>query len=311
MRIEQLRYYVEAVNRKSINKAAQALYISQSTISDALKKLEDEVGVQLLKRDHAGISMTLAGESLYQAAADVLARMQQFEEEMAVFKLSSSAGLPSKVELSVTPEMLEQIMPKCLAQWRKQFPELVILCRSGDFMSGLVDMADGRVDAALLMLYDDLLQHEEVATFLTAHRLRAEILQKSKAILCVSADSKLAKRKRITIKEALKQPLSVYNTNLDPVWHKKCFERYGEVQIAYVSGSYVLCDKYVAMNPAAVGFTSELMLRHRDLSKESGNILLELKDDFYYDVIWVTREDETAQYAFMKNLLRSILGEKT
>lgn len=229
MRMEQLYYFVEAVDRRSINKAAQALYISQSTISDALKKLEEEVGVSLLKRGHAGITMTAAGEALYRAAEEVLQRMQRFEEEIAIFKLSSGDGLPSKVELTVTPEMLEQIMPKCLAKWRKQYPEVTILCRSGDFMSGLVDMADGKVDAALLMLYDDLLRHEEVARFLNEHRLQAEILQKSKAVLCVSADSKLAKRKRITIKEALKQPLSVYNTELDPVWHKKCFARYGEV----------------------------------------------------------------------------------
>ena len=55
MRLEQLTYFVEAVNRGSINKAAEALYVSQSTVHDALKKLDEELGAVLLNRTHIGV----------------------------------------------------------------------------------------------------------------------------------------------------------------------------------------------------------------------------------------------------------------
>ena len=94
MRLEQLSYFVEIVRRRSINKAAETLFISQSTLSDALKKLEEEIGVKLLLRHNTGVSMTLAGEALYRAAQDVLTRMQQFKEEIAEFQQTPQNVLP-------------------------------------------------------------------------------------------------------------------------------------------------------------------------------------------------------------------------
>ncbi len=307
MRLEQLSYFVEIVRRRSINKAAETLFISQSTLSDALKKLEEEIGVKLLLRHNTGVSMTLAGEALYRAAQDVLTRMQQFKEEIAEFQQTPQNVLPEKVALTVTPEMLEQVVPQFMEAFQRQYPKTTVLCRSGDFMNGLWDMAEGKADAALIMLYDELLFNEEIQAILQRYGLQSDILKQSKAVICVSAESKLARRRKITIKEAIKQPLSVYNTNLDASWHKKCFEKYGPVRFAFVSGSYALCDKYVALNPTTVGFTSELMLRHHDLTQESGNVLIELKDDFYYDIVWLTRKDETAHYQSIRELIKIIL----
>ena len=61
MDVKALTYYVAIVDQKSINKAAEILYISQPVLSRTVQALEDELGVQLLIRTNHGIEMTGAG----------------------------------------------------------------------------------------------------------------------------------------------------------------------------------------------------------------------------------------------------------
>ena len=64
MYLEQLRYFTEVIETKSMNRAAQNLYLSQSTLSTAISSLENELGVKLLKRSNQGVIATEIGEKL-------------------------------------------------------------------------------------------------------------------------------------------------------------------------------------------------------------------------------------------------------
>lgn len=61
LRIEQLKYFLEVAQSGSINAVAQHLFISQQGISDALKRMENELGVVLFKRSKMGITLTAGG----------------------------------------------------------------------------------------------------------------------------------------------------------------------------------------------------------------------------------------------------------
>lgn len=65
MRIEQLRQFVSVVKAGSINKAADDLYIAQSTLSKSIQQLEQELNTPLLKRSYHGISLTSFGQDYY------------------------------------------------------------------------------------------------------------------------------------------------------------------------------------------------------------------------------------------------------
>ena len=54
MRLEQLQYFVQVVESHSFNKASQKLNITQPALTNALRALEEELGVQLLVRSHRG-----------------------------------------------------------------------------------------------------------------------------------------------------------------------------------------------------------------------------------------------------------------
>ena len=69
MRTEQLEYFVVTADLKSINKAAEQLYVVQSTISTALKKLEDEIGGPLLIKSYQGVELTELGQTVKKSLA--------------------------------------------------------------------------------------------------------------------------------------------------------------------------------------------------------------------------------------------------
>ena len=73
MDVKALSYYVAIADQKSINKAAEILYISQPVLSRTVQALEEaKLGVQLLIRNNHGIEMTPVGQSLYYYAHSIL-----------------------------------------------------------------------------------------------------------------------------------------------------------------------------------------------------------------------------------------------
>ena len=65
MLFRQMQYFISIVKNNSFTEAAEENYISQSAISQAIKSLEDELGVTLLKKKNRGFTLTNAGEYFY------------------------------------------------------------------------------------------------------------------------------------------------------------------------------------------------------------------------------------------------------
>ncbi len=78
MSLEQLKYLIEVANCKSINKAAQNLYITQPALSIAINSLEEELQYPLLKRTKKGVLLTEDGVRVLQEAQMVLNTIQNW-----------------------------------------------------------------------------------------------------------------------------------------------------------------------------------------------------------------------------------------
>lgn len=64
MTLTELKYIVALAREKHFGRAAEACFVSQPTLSVAIRKLEDELGVQLFERGTAGIQTTAIGDQL-------------------------------------------------------------------------------------------------------------------------------------------------------------------------------------------------------------------------------------------------------
>lgn len=85
MRIEQLRYFSVTAESRSMTRASNIMHVSQQCISREIKQLEEEIGVQLLKRSKKGTELTKEGKIVYQRAKKIIKQVNElnnlFERE--------------------------------------------------------------------------------------------------------------------------------------------------------------------------------------------------------------------------------------
>lgn len=81
MTLAQLRYAITVAGASSMNEAARKLFISQPSLSAAIKELEEEVGVELFKHTNRGISVTLEGEEFIGYARQVVEQYNLIESK--------------------------------------------------------------------------------------------------------------------------------------------------------------------------------------------------------------------------------------
>ena len=81
MTLTQLRYAITIANANSMNEAARNLFISQPSLSSAIKELEEEIGVELFRRSNRGISVTPEGEEFLGYARQVVEQYELMESK--------------------------------------------------------------------------------------------------------------------------------------------------------------------------------------------------------------------------------------
>jgi len=96
MTIQQLQYVVEVAKSDSINKAAQNLFISQPTLSVAIKELEEEIGTSLFQRSRKGIAITNDGIEFLRLAEEILGKLDYVKKSYLV----KSASTISRFQVS-------------------------------------------------------------------------------------------------------------------------------------------------------------------------------------------------------------------
>lgn len=132
MQTDYLRYLIKIVECGSMNKAANALYVTQVALTKAMQRLEAELGYELLIRNKNGITLTEKGKMVYEDAKKVLSLEQRWQSLSA-----DDQGICGKVRLafinSVCSSALDQVIFNC----RKQYPGIELIskeCRSCDFL---------------------------------------------------------------------------------------------------------------------------------------------------------------------------------
>jgi DNA-binding transcriptional LysR family regulator len=79
MNLLHLKYAVEVDKTRSINKAAENLYMGQPNLSRAIKELEESLGITIFKRTSKGITPTPKGEEFLEYAKNILAQVDEME----------------------------------------------------------------------------------------------------------------------------------------------------------------------------------------------------------------------------------------
>ena len=191
MEFRQLRYFVKVAELRSFSEASKALFISQSTLSQQIKQLEEELGVELLVRDSRHVSMSDYGEQYLPYAKQVLKDVDTSTERMNDVRQLKIGTLNVGATYTFCPLLADTVR-----DYMKKYPgiKLKIYCRS---MENLMEMLEhGQLDGALsykpLQSYDDIDSH---------------ILFNSNLCVIAGKDNPVAKKERIRLAELENLPL--------------------------------------------------------------------------------------------------------
>jgi DNA-binding transcriptional LysR family regulator len=122
MEIRTLRAFVEVVRQGGFSQAAKVLFATQSTVSKAVKQLEEEIGVPLLDRMGHRSALTAAGEIVYRRALRILAERDDLMNE-----LDEVRGLKrGRLRLGLPPMVSSTLFAPLFAIYRKRYPGIDI-----------------------------------------------------------------------------------------------------------------------------------------------------------------------------------------
>jgi len=148
MNLRALHYFVTLADLRHFSKAAEACFVSQPTLSTQIKKLEDELGVQLVERAPKNIMLTPAGEEIAARAQQVLSDIEQIR----VVARRSHKPEEGALRLGLFPTLAPYLLPHVIPRLRKRYPSLHLQLAEEKTEDLLRQLRRGYLDAALLAL---------------------------------------------------------------------------------------------------------------------------------------------------------------
>ncbi|MGL6201164.1 MAG: LysR family transcriptional regulator [Lachnospiraceae bacterium] len=116
MELRKLEYFEAVCRNKSFTKAAEELHVAQPSVTVAIRGLEEELGVSLLKRERYQVNMTLEGEIFYQRAIKIINDVHQSVRQMQELGRSSKRilrlGMPPVLGAKVCSQIIHGYLPE-------------------------------------------------------------------------------------------------------------------------------------------------------------------------------------------------------
>ena len=175
MEMQQIRYFLAVCDQGSITHAAQLTYVSQPSLTQAIKKLEDEMGGALFTRTHSGCQLTPLGRMVEPKLRKIYKDLQATKAEAIRFTHLNT--IPLRIGLMTT--IGAQRLCPCLAGYQQDFPNIeleLIIDSEADLLkqldSGVLDLVISAPTQTPALPYQSTWLYEEgyVIAFNTAHR---------------------------------------------------------------------------------------------------------------------------------------------
>jgi LysR family hydrogen peroxide-inducible transcriptional activator len=146
--IKQLQYLVALHEHGHFGRAAEASFVSQSTLSAGIRELESLLGVTLVERSRRVVRFTPLGNAVVAKAH----RLLREAEELADLVQASGKPLSGELRMSVIPTIAPFLLPRILPRLRRERPQLKLYLREETTSDAIESLHNGRADCVLLAL---------------------------------------------------------------------------------------------------------------------------------------------------------------
>jgi LysR family transcriptional regulator, hydrogen peroxide-inducible genes activator len=159
--LRQLRYFDALARHGHFGRAAEACSISQPALSMQIKEMEEALGGMLLERSARQVALTRFGEELVERVRDILRSV----EELGDFARAAHARFVGRLHIGMIPTVAPYLLPKVIGNLSRTYPELDIQVREALTPRLIQELAEGRLDTAILALPVSEPSLTEVALF--------------------------------------------------------------------------------------------------------------------------------------------------
>ncbi|MGF1630247.1 MAG: LysR family transcriptional regulator [Kiloniellaceae bacterium] len=197
--LRQVRYFIAVAENGSVTGAAQQLSVSQSTVTEAIKGLESELGVALLERQARGVALSYKGQQFLRHAHRILAEVSDAQRALR----SREAPLAGTLQIGVTTLVAGYCLSDLLARFRREFPavQVSVVEDTRDYLEHL--LLNGEIDVAVIIVSN---LQDNVA-------LETETLQTSNYHLWMPGGHRLLRSGPVGLKELSGEALIVLSVD--------------------------------------------------------------------------------------------------
>ncbi len=146
--LKQLKYLCAVAEHQHFGRAAEASYVSQSTLSAGIQELEESLSASLIERNNRNVLLTSIGHDVVVRAQAILVDVEE------MLSLCAAAGEPfsGRMRLGVIPTVAPFILPKLLSSLRREYPEFKLYIREDLSHQLVAGLHAGALDVLLLAL---------------------------------------------------------------------------------------------------------------------------------------------------------------
>ncbi|MDR6937896.1 MULTISPECIES: LysR family transcriptional regulator [unclassified Luteibacter] len=150
-RLKQLRAFVYTTRLGTLSRAAEALFLSQPSISLQIKALERELGAVLLERTRRRVTLTDAGEALYEMARPLVEGFEGLDREFHTKTRGAQAG---KLTVAAGSSTIQYLLPELVKAYRERYPTVHLQLANVTGKDGLALLRADEADIAIGSMLD-------------------------------------------------------------------------------------------------------------------------------------------------------------
>ena len=148
MELRNLRYFAAVAEELHFRRAAERLHVAQPAVSEQIRKLELELGVQLLNRTNRCVSLTPAGAVLLDDAH----RLLRLADDARRAVQNAQAGVTDRLRIGLPPDVLPRAIPRALRRFNTAHPDVAVRIERAEPRAALEAVRADLLDIALVCL---------------------------------------------------------------------------------------------------------------------------------------------------------------
>lgn len=243
MRLDQLHYIIAINNYKSINKAAQQLYISPQALCVALTSLENELGFSLFARTPKGVSLTYHGDRIIKDIEHITNIIDNWKEVM-----QPEYEAPSEIYISAAT-VCSSVITKNITSIKNRYPYAIIYLNSLDPRS-IFNIQEVNLQGNILVTAIPQQNLSRTLDTLKIKGYQAYKLGNDTPCLIVNQDNALAAKNYIDYTDLYEQEFAVFQPSDEDLAAGKKYIKYFRRGASYIFNDKEQMQKFISKNQA-------------------------------------------------------------